>query len=458
MKCKKKLLAIAITITTLTISLAHAKNIYPAEIAGRDLAQPGVGWIGHVAVTTAYHISNDSSQVLEVLGEPIVGQLNTIKNFKSRSPFWGIKYGVANRGDGGQHVIVEANHQRWWCPSYTTSTAYTIGVGDVVWGTPIKCGVWRCDTYVWWAFYSAGYDTVGGRLIVPSIVFSAFPYTNKLMDNKKTDSLESTKVLDDVTAEELNEMLFEEFEMIADIPMQHETPQHIAAEWRLANDTHLNDIKRGLFIDRLSIGGKDPDTVAKLLKLYNETDSDAIKSKVIQGVMSYYQNHLNIKENTHDKFLIKSFYERLLNSNLNMQEASQVARGYIDLSTDFEILTNINSINKLMDVMHNQASVGIKLMLVRRSPALEKIYVKSIVSQLRKANDPDLDAFALTPFAMAYKNVGKNVLSEESRQEIIGYLNDIKLKYVSKSTLTDDDLRIRLASKAYHDLISYIGM
>jgi hypothetical protein len=84
--------------------------------------------------------------------------------------------------------------------------------------------------------------------------------------------------------------------------------------------------------------------------------------------------------------------------------------------------------------------------------------VKSIIVQLRKANDTDLDAFALTPFSMAYKNLGKGVLSEESRQELIGYLNYVKPKYTVKNATTSSDLRMRLASKAYNDLISYIGM
>jgi hypothetical protein len=115
----------------------------------------------------------------------------------------------------------------------------SIGQGDVIWGTPIKCGGWRCDTYAWWAFYSAGYNT-GGSIMLPRVIFNSFPYYNKLMPNKKSTLMESSKTLNDVTAEELNEMLFEEFEMIADIPMQQETPQHIAEQELIG---YLNYVK-----------------------------------------------------------------------------------------------------------------------------------------------------------------------------------------------------------------------
>ncbi|WP_242604136.1 hypothetical protein [Legionella erythra] len=68
-------------------------------------------------------------QVIEVLNENPVGQINSISNFKSRSKYWGSKYGVADRGVIGYNILVEANHQRWWCPKYTNDTKYHIGVG-----------------------------------------------------------------------------------------------------------------------------------------------------------------------------------------------------------------------------------------------------------------------------------------------------------------------------------------
>ena len=63
------------------------------------------------------------------MNENPVGQINSIKNFKSRSKYWGSRYGVADRGVIGNKILVEANHQRWWCPKYTNDTNYHIGSG-----------------------------------------------------------------------------------------------------------------------------------------------------------------------------------------------------------------------------------------------------------------------------------------------------------------------------------------
>ncbi len=127
-------LGISLTVTVLTCSSAYAKKIYPAEIMGRDLNVPGLGWLGHVGISTVYimdpsGMNQNADQVIEVLNEPVVGQINTINNFKSRSPYWGSKYGVSDRGVLGYKLLVEANHQRWWCPSYTSDTNYHIGRG-----------------------------------------------------------------------------------------------------------------------------------------------------------------------------------------------------------------------------------------------------------------------------------------------------------------------------------------
>src|SRR3990167_2166279 len=152
-------LGICLSLIAFPGSSSYAKQIYPAEIMGRDLNIPGLGWIGHVGLATANMMNpsgmnQNANLVIEILNEPIVGQINNISNFKYRSPYWGSKYGVADRGAIGYNVLVEANHQRWWCPTYTDNTDYHIGAGVPTTGQIFECGRWRCDTYVWWAFYS----------------------------------------------------------------------------------------------------------------------------------------------------------------------------------------------------------------------------------------------------------------------------------------------------------------
>ena len=112
---------------TFIYSSVCAKQIYPAEILGRDLDYPGLGWAGHVGIATtnmgsANGMWQNADLVIEILKEPIVGQINSIANFKSRSKYWGSKYGIADRSERGYRVLVEANHQRWWCPQYTSDT------------------------------------------------------------------------------------------------------------------------------------------------------------------------------------------------------------------------------------------------------------------------------------------------------------------------------------------------
>lgn len=135
MSCRKLVaLGASISIAGLLSSVVHAKKIYPGEIMGRDLNYPGLGWLGHVGITNRDMYSSSGMQypadlVIEVLNEPTVGQINSIGDFISRSKFWGSKWGVSDQGERGYQVLVEANHQRWWCPTYTSDTKYKIGQG-----------------------------------------------------------------------------------------------------------------------------------------------------------------------------------------------------------------------------------------------------------------------------------------------------------------------------------------
>ena len=265
-----KLIFLALSATLVT-QVTQAKSIYPAEIIGRQLLTPALGWAGHVGITTTAMdspkgMSKNADQVIEVLNETPVIQINTIANFKSRSAYWGSKYGVADRGVRGYLVLVEANHQRWWNPEYTYDTAYHIGRGNLQTGQLVEHGKWRCDTFVWWAFYSQGWDTMPGRVWLPAKLFNAFPYYN---DEKfKYDETSIThKTLDDVGAEELNSMPFEEFQMIMDNPPKPPaafitTPA--STYMRFASNDALSDRKRGVMIDRLTSNDTEPDVVPKL--------------------------------------------------------------------------------------------------------------------------------------------------------------------------------------------------
>ena len=95
-----------------------ALPIYPGEILGRDLAYPGVEWLGHVGISLGTQIREQAVGVMEVLNEPKVIQLNSIPNFKSRSRYWGSRYGIAPL-DQPFSILRTGLRQRNYCPEYT---------------------------------------------------------------------------------------------------------------------------------------------------------------------------------------------------------------------------------------------------------------------------------------------------------------------------------------------------
>lgn len=380
---------------------------------------------------------------------------NYFSNFKSRSKYWGSKFGVANRGPEGQHVIGEANYQRWWCPMYTDSSAYIIGEGDKESGIPTKCGVWRCDTFVFWSFYSAGYNLVPGRIVLPRVIFNAFPYWNKesYAENYTGDGalplVSSSKQLHLLNTIQLNELPYEEFEMIADIPLEQETPQHIAVEWRFAKSPEINVIKRGVFIDRLSILGKKG-TLSKLLNLYNSSNNDEIRQKIIQGTVIYYQNHLNKNEESKEKSELLNFYQKLINNKMPTGSEALVIRGYIDLSSPKDILDNHKIIDSLSNKIELNMFLGINFQLAKKSLELEKIYIPSMIKLLQNEPREDLENMFLGIMNKFYAHLRLN----ESKEQVKKYVLSLKDKYSPKfSGDKNQDVLNSLTTQHYIELV-----
>lgn len=367
-------LGISLVITTLISSSAFAKKTWPAEIMGRDLDYPVGGWLGHVGIATANMsdpngMNQNAHLVIEILNEPVVGQINTMANFKSRSPYWGSKYGVADRGIRGYKILVEANHQRWWNPEYTSDTDYHIGVGDPKTGQIFEHGRWRCDTYVWWAFYSQGYNIMPGRIWLPVKAFQAFPYYNdeRLIPEHtigvKKDFDITDKNLDNVSDEELNDMSFEEFQMLMDAPPKPPeayitTP--MSAYMRFASSDILNDDRRGIMIDKLTSKGSEPDLVPKLLKLYNDTSHEEVKTKIVSGLVLYNEVHLRKKLNPRDTELLRSFFSQLINEKLSQHSANWATTGFVETHSSEEILQNLDKIDSQLLVAGHHPSIMIK--------------------------------------------------------------------------------------------------
>ncbi|MFI4955235.1 MAG: hypothetical protein ACHP9Y_04915, partial [Gammaproteobacteria bacterium] len=324
----------------------------------------------------------------------------------------------------GYKVLVEANHQRWWCPVYTANTDYHIGSGIPTTGQVIECGRWRCDTYAWWAFYSQGFDTMLGHVWLSRNLFNYFPYVNdeRLKEEPSAPSnIVNDRTLEEVSVQELNLMPYEEFQMIMDTPPVYYVTSPSAVQMQLAANPELNDVKRGIMIDRLVSRSTEPDLVKKLLTLYNETDRVEIKSKIVENLMRYNQQHRTEKSYIdNDRPIIKAFFEKLLDDkSLTPHMADTGTRGYIDTHTADEITDNVDKINESLKHVNHHSSVMLKYALTFKSKELQKIYMKSLVNELKKAKDADLDSYLFGPLSIAYQGRGKNLLEPESKQVVI---------------------------------------
>ncbi|OCH98162.1 hypothetical protein A8135_12945 [Legionella jamestowniensis] len=460
-----------ILLATLLVSLhslpAYPKHIYPAEIMARDLLIPGLGWAGHVGISTTYMMSpdgmlNDADQVIEVLNEYPVGQINLISDFKSRSKYWGSRYGVSDRGPFGYRVLVEANHQRWWCPKYTNDTNYHVGSGIPNTGTIIECGTWRCDTYAWWAFFSQGVNTMPGKVWLPKVIFNFFPYYNdERIKPINSSDLQEERNLENVTTLELNEMPYEEFQMLMDSPPIHYVSSPSAVQMQFAYDSNLNEVKRGIMIDRLVAEDNEPNLVQKLIKLYNETTNSEVKDKIVQGLMLYNQRHRSLGNYIKDdQPLLKVFFAELLNSkSLTPHTTDDALRGFIDISSPDEILANVPQINKWLSTLNHYPSIMLKYSLLFKSKELQRIYIQSIVDELREANNSDLDSYLFGPLSMGYQGTGKNLLEPESKKVVMDYLKEIKYKYTEKG-IKDNPKDFHRATTApyYFELLKHMSI
>lgn len=466
-----KLLLLCLSSTLVVFNATtHARQIYPADLIARSLNYPGLGWLGHVGIATRYMMnhggmSTPADQVIEILNAPIIGQINSVDDFKRRSQYWGSKFGVIRNARQGYGVLVEANHQRWWVREYTYNTDYRIGKGNPFTGEVNVTGRWRCDTFAWWAFYSQGIDTMPGHIWLPRNMFNFFPYYND--ERIKIESPESSsdffvkRTLDELSADELNSMSLEEFQTVIDKPLTAPTNYvaPVSAYMRFAYDDSLDDIKRGAMIDKITSKISDFDLVNKLLKLYDLTDNEEVKNKIVSGLMYHTQGELREHPNSKDTELLKNFFQRLIGEKLNQRCADWATMGYIDTHKADEISQNLDKIDAQLAVATHPASITLKYKLVHKSKELQAIYIQSIVDELRAANDSDLDSYFFGPLAIGYQGTGVNLLEPDAKQIVINYLNEVNYKYTPEGIAENpDDFHRGSTAPYYFELIQNMGI
>ncbi|MDF1683924.1 MAG: hypothetical protein P1U36_04620 [Legionellaceae bacterium] len=304
-----------------------------------------------------------------------------------------------------------------------------------------------------WSFFSAGYyQLMKGIIMLPRKVFYAFPYANNESSySTYTSGLNSPMILEPerqfetLTSDELNTMPYEEFVRIADIPLNQETPTHIDAEWRFANDENVNNIKRGIFIDRLAMSN-EKDVIPRFLKMHAEIDIDELKTKIVQGLMVHYQNNTKSAQKNHTS--LRKFYTELMRQKLSNNNADMIIRGYIDTHTANEILANIRQIDMQCKGIEAHLLLGLKHNLALKSQALEQIYVPSMIAMLKKYNRSDLDDMFFGITKMGYKQLRDS----NSMKQIKAYIDYTSNKYTLLNAANNKDPYLGVAKKSLEEL------
>jgi hypothetical protein len=420
------------------LSSAQAKELVSGDVMARDLNIPGLGWAGHVGMATGDNIGQVSPYVIEALNEdpmPVI-QLNTQKYFKLRSPYWGSRWGIGEYGNRTRTALVEFNHQRWWCPTYTMTSGYIVGVGNPKNGEIRVCGQWRCDTALAWSFFYAGMpELLDPFFITPRFVFNRFPFANSNIASNQAHQDDQLKPLgkpfESLTAQELNELDYREFFMIADTPLPNTTPTHIEAEWKFANNPEVVPVKRGMFIDRLGMM-KGDGKVKKFIDLYNKETDQQVKNKALQALMIHYQNYREQVEKTDEFLMLKEFYTKLIQKDTDRYNTEKILRGFIDFSSEEELFASTKLIEDKSALVEQHMLLGLRNNLMLKSARMENIYFPKMLEMVNGHNSDINDMFfGIMKFSYPHLKEQKHVDSLRK------YVADVSAKYADNAIAND---------------------
>lgn len=437
MQKKNSLLALALTFSLTTFSHAEPSTIFPAEIVGRNLNLAGFRWAGHVGITTGADISEISTQVIEVMCDTPVIQINPILQFKLASIYWGSRYGISDRGEGGTKIIKEANFQRGLCPIYTSTAAFEPGSGYDDEGKPTHCAVFRCDTFINYVFHAAGYDLpTYNSFTLPVTVFSSFPkghgdgpLAKSLLANNPQFSPSS---INHLNAKQLAEMNYDEFLATIDLPANKLTQEIIDKTWNFANDSSLGAEKQTLIIDYLGLVGS-VDLIPKFIDFYSKVDNVELKSMLLRSTFTLHQKFSWLKNHPQERANLQKFYAELLNKELTGRDAELVLRGFINLSSNDVLHSKIEKIQTLISNQNSNASVELLIELSMKSKELETKAIPEIINLLSNENNPDLDDLFNQFIVRKLSKSGINALKDESKNQISSYLQSIAFRYSTKA-------------------------
>jgi hypothetical protein len=388
----------------LTANSYASLPVYPAEIMGRDLLMKGAGWLGHVGVATAPFIDQNAYQVYEALNENVVLQLNLMGDFMSRSPYWGSRYGVADRSSRAVRLLREANAQVCLGAEYTITSRSSEAKGDI--SNYPNCitkelGLFRCDTFLVYVFGVAGYNITSSGKTAPTVVFAQFPYGNgdgprALESNKQIKTSISkpfnmtSDPIDTVSIDDIEAMSSEEFIEIIDLPRRNAPSQTIEKIWKFSLNPKINEDKRLFLMDYLGTMA-NLNMISDFIEQYPKVDNPEIKSMLLRNIQIVYQKNSPIKDHPHEKELLVTFYNNLLNQDLSVKDSERAVRGFIDLNPNETILVNFDKIDQLINKLDPYTQIGLKTNLVFKFKKLEKMIVPDIINMLNTQNNAQLD-------------------------------------------------------------------
>ncbi len=339
-----------LAVSAILATSAHADMLNPGEVLGRDLLLPGASWAGHVGVSTSRYIKNMSTDVIEVLNEPAVIQTNSIANFKSRSPYWGSRWGAlekyrdsrVTRDDALWLTLWEANRQKAACPTYKMNATWQAGLYDSN-GKVKRCAQFRCDTFINYIFHYGGVLLPSYNASIPLITWRAFPYANN----------------DKVAATDTAASSFAEISTEYVAPAPSDLTKHIT---KFKSDRNIDDIYE---------------------------------------TQSIYQNN---SLRSHDG--LKDFYKDIIVSASDKSEVLEVAiRGFTELASESEFMNHTQEIRTALLLVNEHRRTGLLTNIVFTGGEYEKEFINDLVDSLNTTDRHAREIFE-TQAAHRIKNLG----------------------------------------------------
>jgi len=443
-------------IIVLSIGLILMKNsiaapiIYPTDIMGRDLQVQGIWWAGHVGIATALYVTMPATDVMEAMNAQPVIQVNKLLSFKTRSNYWGSRFGVVPRGSQDALQILRMGYiQKDLCPQYTYTPFYTPGlIGQR--GYARRCSKFRCDTFINFIYGFNGYKlpTYDNINSLPRSLFLSFPRGNgdgplarRLLPLRAIQHPSNTKTslpvaFENSNTKTLNTLSIKTFRAIVDQFVNTPTVlQHEKILLQQAISSKLDSSKRAYLLDYIGSLGNGSEIYTLIEQYAKGTDQTTQKALLYTLQDLYQRNETIIKNNPSLQHTLHDFYQSLLsNSALSGEPAVLVLRGARTFMAAEELRTHEGNIHTLLSAMIPAIRLGMLIELAFKDPILEIIYLPEIINFLMQHHRPDFDETIEHAVVTRLGQLGINTLLPDSKARLETYFDSLHRRYMIDDT------------------------